>query len=111
MPVRREDILAGDQPVEQAAPLWNIASVAIPAAAIVIGMLVLAGSRGGGGDFAGALGGGVLFIFGVAGACVIGEIAAWVALVRGERMAWLTILGIIGNAVVILPVLLLLLKD
>ena len=111
MPVRREDILAGDQTVEQVAPLWNIASVAIPAAAIVIGLLVLAGSKGGGGDYAGALGGGVLFIFGIAAACVIGEIAAWVALVRGERMAWLTILGIIGNAVVILPVLLLLLKD
>ena len=111
MPGRREDILAGDPSVEQVAPLWNIASVAIPAAAIVIGLLVLAGNRGGGGDFAGALGGGVLFIFGIAGACVIGEIAAWVALVRGERMAWLTILGILGNGVVIVPVLLLLLKD
>jgi hypothetical protein len=104
-------VLAGDQPVEQVAPLWNIASVAIPAAAIVIGLLVLAGSKGGGGDYASALGGGVLFIFGIAGACVIGEIAAWVALVRGERMAWLTILGILGNGVVIVPVLLLLLKD
>ena len=77
----------------------------------MIGVLVLAGSRGGAGDFAGALGGGVLFIFSIAGVCVIGEIAAWVALVRGERMPWLTILGIIGNGMVILPVLLLLLKD
>ena len=111
MPVRREDIVAGDPAVEQVAPLWNIASVAMPAAAFVIGLLVLAGSRGGAGDFAGALGGGVLFVFAVAGACVIGEIAAWVALVRGERMAWLTMLGIIGNGVVIVPVLLLLLKD
>ena len=111
MRLRREENLAGDPPLEQAAPLWNIASVAIPAAAIVLGVLVLAGSRSGGGDFAGALGGGVLFIFGIAGACVIGEVAAWIALVRGERMAWLTILGIIGNGVVILPVLLLLLKD
>ena len=103
--------MAADPSVDQVAPLWNIASVAIPAAAIVIGVLVLAGSRGGGGDYAGALGGGVLFIFGIAGACVLGEIAAWVALVRGERMAWLTILGILGNGVVIVPVLLLLLKD
>ena len=103
--------MAGDPPVEQVAPLWNIASVVIPAAAIVIGMLALAGSRGGAGDFAGALGGGVLFVFAIAGACVIGEIAAWVALVRGERMAWLTIVGILGNGVVIVPVLLLLLKD
>ena len=97
--------------MEQPAPLWNIASVAIPAAAIVIGLLLLAGSRGGAGDFAGALGGGVVFIFGIAGACVIGEIAAWVALARGERMAWLTALGIVGNGIVIVPVLLLLLKD
>ena len=97
--------------MEQAAPLWNIASVALPAAAIVFGLLALVGSRGGGGDFAGALGGGVLFIFGIAGACVIGEVAAWVALARGERMIWLTFLGIIGNGVVVVPVLLLLLKD
>lgn len=102
---------AAQPSMEQAAPLWNIASVAIPAAAILIGLVALAGSRGGGGDFAGALGGGVLFIFGIAGACVIGEVAAWVALARGERMAWLTILGIIGNGVVVVPVLLLLLKD
>ena len=97
--------------MEQAAPLWNIASVAIPTAAFLLGLLLLAGSRSGGGDFAGALGGGVLFIFGIASACVIGEVAAWVALARGERMAWLTILGIIGNGVVVVPVLLLLLKD
>jgi hypothetical protein len=71
--------------------------------------VALGGSRGG--DFAGAIGGGVLFIFGLAAACVIGEIAAWVALLRGERMAWLSILGILGNGIVILPVLLLLLKD
>jgi hypothetical protein len=88
-----------------------VASTAIPVIAIVLGVLVLAGNRSGGGDFAGALGGGVLFIFGIAAACVIGEIAAWVALFRGERHAWLSILGIIGNGVVILPVLLLLLKN
>jgi len=102
--------MAGELPVEPAAPLWNVVSVAIPAIAIVLGLLLIAGGRGGG-DFAGALGGGVLFIFGVAGACVMGELAAWVALVRGERMGWLTALGIIGNAVVVVPVLLLLLKD
>jgi len=102
--------MAGEKPVEPAAPLWNIVSIVLPAIAIVLGILMVAGSRGGG-DFAGALGGGVLFIFGVAGACLIGEIAAWVALVRGERMAWLTILGIIGNGIVIVPVLLLLLKN
>src|SRR5262245_14854667 len=97
--------------MEQAAPLWNIASVAIPAVAIVLGILILAGSRGGAGDFAGAMGGGVLFVLGIAGVCVLGEIAAWVALIRGERMVWLTILGIIGNGVVIVPVLLVLMKD
>jgi len=102
--------MAGDPSVAPA-PLWNIASVVIPVAAILVGMLALAGSRGGAGDFAGAMGGGVLFVLAVAGACTIGEIAAWVALVRGERQVWLTILGIIGNGVVIVPVLLLLMKD
>ena len=101
--------MAGEQPVEPVAPLWNVVSVVIPMIAILIGLVALGGSRGG--DFAGAIGGGVLFIFGLAAACVIGEIAAWVALLRGERMAWLSILGILGNGVVILPVLLILLKD
>ena len=103
--------MAADPSVVSPAPLWNIASVVIPIAAILLGLLVLAGSKGGGGDFAGAMGGGVLFIFGVAGACVLGEVAAWVALIRGERHAWLTILGIIGNGIVIVPVLLLLMRD
>ena len=42
---------------------------------------------------------------GVGAACVLGEIAALVALARGERLAWLTILGILGNGAVILPIL------
>ena len=101
--------MAGDPSVAPA-QFWNIASVAIPLIAIVIGALVLAGNRGGG-DFAGALGGGVLFLFAITGICVLGEIAAWVALVRGERWVLLSILGIIGNGIVIVPVLLLLMKN
>ena len=103
--------MAADPSVVPPAPLWNIASIVIPIVALVIGIVVLAGSKGGGGDFAGAMGGAVLFIFGVAGACVFGEIAAWVSLIRGERHAWMAILGIIGNGIVMVPVLLLLLKD
>jgi hypothetical protein len=92
-------------------PFWNVLGVVIPFAALLIGIVVAAGSRGGTGDFAGALGGGVLLI-GILGiGCVLGELAAITALVRQERLMWLSIIGIIGNAVVLLPLAGLLLRD
>jgi hypothetical protein len=90
-------------------PFWNIVSVALPAAAVLIGILVLSSARRSG-DFAGALGGGVLFAFAMAAVCVLGEIAAITALWRGERLVWLSILGMLANGAVFLPVLFLLLR-
>ncbi len=87
---------------------WNIVSLVLPVAAMVIGGLMVSGSRSGAGDFAGALGGGVLFLFGMAAVCVLGEIAAIAALMQGERWAGLSILGVLVNAAFILPVLYLL---
>jgi hypothetical protein len=92
-------------------PFWNIVAVVIPIVAILIGSAVAAGSKNGGGDFAGALGGGVLFLGIVAIGCLIGEVAAITALIRQERLLWLSILAIVGNAVVLLPLLGLFLRD
>ena len=50
----------------------------------------------------------MLFILGIGAACVVGEIAGWIALARGERQVWLTILSILGNGAVIVPILALL---
>jgi hypothetical protein len=76
----------------------------------VLGLLLLAANPSGRGDFAGSLGATVLFALGVGGACAVGEIAALIALARGERLVWLTILGVLGNGAVILPILALFLK-
>jgi hypothetical protein len=99
------------QPQAGAAPRWNIVSVALPAVAVLVGFLLLAANPSARGDFAGSLGAAVLFALGVGAACVLGEIAALVALARGERLVWLTILGILGNGAVILPILVLFLRD
>ena len=112
--IRREENLANDPPSTHApagvAPRWNIVSVALPVVAVVLGVLLIVANPSGRGDYFGGLGAAVLFIVGVTVACAIGEVAAWVALVRGERLAWLTILGIVGNGAVIVPVLALFLK-
>ena len=87
------------------APFWNLIAVGLPLLAIVIGLVMLAGARGGTGDFGGRLGSGVLFIFSVGAACAVGEICSWVALVRGERMVWLSVLAAVLNGLVVLPLL------
>jgi len=93
------------------APCWNIVSVAIPALAIAVGFLVLIANPSGRGDFGGAMGAGILFILGVCAACGLGAIAAVIALVREERMQWLTVIGLLGNGAVLVPVLWLMLRD
>ncbi len=97
--------------VAGAAPLWNIISVVLPLGAAALGVLLLAANPRGGGDFAGAMGSAVLFVFGVGVACGLGAVAAIIALVRGERRAWLSVIGLVGNAAVVLPILALLARD
>ena len=92
-------------------PFWNIIAVALPVAAIALGLLLLAANPSGSGDFAGALGGAVLFVLGVGGACALGAIAGVISLARGERKIWLTVLGFVGNGAVLLPLIAVLLKD
>jgi hypothetical protein len=108
----RIDVVAGDGPHEGgAAPFWNILSVAVPLGALALGLLLLAADPRGGGDYAGAIGGAVLFVFGVGGACAFGAVAAIVALARDERKTWLSVIGLVGNGAVVLPIVALLLGD
>jgi hypothetical protein len=88
---------------------WNIVSLAIPVAAAAIGLLLVS-QKGGTGDFAGRLGAGVLFVIGMAIACGLGAAAAIAALVRNEPWAWLSILSLLVNLAVALPVVALLLR-
>lgn len=93
------------------APCWNIVSVALPVLAIAIGFIALTASPSGRGDFGGAMGAGILFILGVCAARSLGAVAAVIALIRGERMPWLTVIGLVGNGAVLVPVLGLMLRD
>lgn len=86
-------------------PFWNVISLALPSLAILAGIVVL-NSTHRSGDFAGALGGGVLFALGLAAVSVLGGASAIAALLRGEQMAWLSMLGILVNGAFLLPVLL-----
>lgn len=85
------------------APFWNLIAVGLPVAVFLIGLLMLS-SRSGGGDYAGRLGGGILVILAVAVASGLGVLAGGLALYRHERLAWLSVLGIVLNLLVCLPV-------
>ncbi len=86
------------------APYWNIISVVLPVAATAVACMILLGSRSSGG-YAGAIGQLLLAVIGVGGICLMGEAAAIAALVRGERMQWLSVAGILANMAVLLPAL------
>jgi len=102
---------AKDAGARDAAPLWNVISIALPLGAAALGMLLLSATPRGGGDFATAMGSALLFVFGVGIACGLGAVAAVIALVRGERKLWLTLIGLAGNGIALLPLLTLLLRD
>ena len=85
---------------------WNIVSLALPAGAVLIGVIALL-TRGSS-DFATGLGSLFKVTILCGGVCVFGEAAAIAALVRGERMAWLSILGVLANGAILLPAILLL---
>lgn len=83
------------------APHWNIVSLVLPVVAAAIAAAVVASSRSS--DYASGIGSVLKSLIAVGAVCVLGEVAAIVALVRGERMAWLSAIGAILNLAVILP--------
>lgn len=91
------------------APFWNLISLGVPVLSFAIGALVLSANHRSG-DFAGSLGAGVLFAFALAAACTFGGAAAVAALVKGERLVLLSILGVVLNGALALPVLFILVK-
>jgi len=91
-------------------PFWNLLAVGLPIAGALIGILI-ASSRGGTGDFAGRLGGAVIGLLVVAVAAALGIGAAVTSLMRNERMAWLSMLALLGSAVIALPIAALLIRD
>jgi hypothetical protein len=92
-------------------PFWNILALAGPLTVAALGAILTVTSRSGTGDFAGRLGNGVLFVLAVGATCLVGEVAAVVSLVRGERHAWLAILGLILNLIIISPIAAILMSD
>jgi len=92
-------------------PFWNILSLALPLTVAIGGAIVALTSRGGAGDYAGRLGSGILLVLAVGAACLLGEAAAIVSLFRGERYAWLGVLGLVLNLAVILPIAAVLMSD
>ena len=88
--------------------LWNLIAVGLPAVALVAGLLTVPG--GGVGDYTGRLGAGVVFVLGLGAACGLGAVAAVIAMVRGEERLWLSVLALVGNLAVALPVAGLLLR-
>jgi len=102
---------AGKNDAESPRPFWNIVSVVLPLGAVALGLLLLAANPSGRGDFAGAIGSAALLAVGVGGASGLGAIAAIIALVRGERKGWLTAIGLLGNAAVVIPLLALVFSD
>ena len=85
-------------------PRWNILSIAVPLVALGIGLVQAAGASSGG-NLGVALGNALSVVLLVVAGCAIGLVAAVIALVRSERMAWLSVIGLLGNGLVVVPVL------
>lgn len=96
--------------MEPRPPFWNLIAAALPVAGAIVGIL-FASSRNGQGDFAGRLGGAVIALCIVAAASSIGIGASIASLARNERMAWLAMLALAGNAAIALPIAALLLRE
>lgn len=83
-------------------------ALALPGVGLLAGLLFLPG--GGMGDYPGRLGAGVLFVIGLGAACALGAVAASIALFRGESRMWLSILSLLANLAIALPVVAVLLR-
>ena len=91
-------------------PRGNVVSIAAPLVALGIGLIQAAGASSGG-NLGVALGNALGVVLLVVAGCAIGLVAAVMALVRGERMAWLSVLGLLGNGAVVIPVVFFLLTS
>ena len=88
-------------------PIFSVVSLALPVVAGIAGLLWARAAKGATnmGEALGPFFAAAIFLV---LAAVAGEFAAVVSLVRGERMGWLSWLGIVGNALILAPVVYLL---
>jgi len=86
-------------------PFWNVLAVVVPLAAAIIGAIWASSIRHPMGDYGGRLAVGFILIFGVGAICLLGVGASITALVRGEAKPWLSVIGLVGNLAVVLPLL------
>ncbi len=87
-------------PSDAPPPFWNVVSLALPILTIVTALITICNPKNG--DYAKALGEGLLLVLFLAGTGLLGELAAIRSLWLGERMVWLTFTGIAVNGVCLL---------
>ena len=92
-----------EPPEQRRRALWNILSVALPLLAVIICLITISGMESERGNVGSALAPGFLLVFGTVAGCILGFVAAVVALIRNERWGALTLLGFIGNGAVLFP--------
>lgn len=86
------------------APICNIVSVALPVVTGAIGFYLIRTAKGAT-NMGEALGPFFAVAFLLTLAAVAGELSAIVSLLRGERMGWLSWLGVAVNALLLAPVI------
>jgi len=90
-------------------PRWNIVSVTVPLLGALVGFIQASGGSSGG-NMGAAMGAAIAFMAFVVLGSVVGFIAAIIAVARSERMAWVSVIGLLLNGAVLLPVVFFLLK-
>ncbi len=90
------------------APIFNVLSLAVPVLAGAWGYYAVRTAKGAT-NMGEALGPLFAMAIAVTLAAIVGELAAVISLVRGERLGWLSWLGVVMNGALLLPTVYLLL--
>ncbi len=84
------------------APIFNVLSLAFPLVVGAVGYFLMRNAKGAT-NLGEALAPLFVLIIAVCGAAVVGEAAALISLLRGERLGWMTWLGVVGNGILLMP--------
>jgi hypothetical protein len=102
------DTAPAEAPAEKP-PRWNVVSIVVPLLGAGVGLIQASGGSSGG-NMGAAMGAAIAFMAFVVLGSVVGFIAAIIAVARTERMAWLSVIGLLLNGAVLLPIVFFLLK-
>ncbi len=94
-------VLDSSMPSTAPGPLLGIIAIALPLGGALYGLLLEEKSSGG--NLGAAIGAGLARYVVFAAACLLGEIVAVAALVRGERPGWLPVMAVLLNLTAVLP--------